>query len=100
MNGTEMNRDRTGHLSSVVPERITMALDLAGMEGPACDAALGVAEPTVDLWERGELVPTPVQIKRLALATGLPVRWFYRPAQPVGRLFACTMDDKIAGGDA
>jgi DNA-binding transcriptional regulator YiaG len=61
------------------PERITMALDLAELFGPEVDAALGVEEPTVDLWESGELVPTRAQVEALARLTDMGVGWFWLP---------------------
>lgn len=50
----------------VVPHRITMALDLHGHHGPEVDAACGVEEPTVDMWEAGTLYPTWPQLQALA----------------------------------
>jgi transcriptional regulator with XRE-family HTH domain len=69
------------------PSRITAALDLRGLYGPEVDQACGVEEPTVDQWETGELVPTPTQIKRLAILTGFPVGYFYR--EPVRHICKC-----------
>ncbi len=77
-----------------VPYRITQALDVRGLYGPSVDVALGVEEPTVDLWESGELVPTKAQIKRLALLTGMPEEFFYREPEPSpeGQVFVCGSD--------
>lgn len=74
------------------PERITAALDLAGLHGPEVDAALGVVEPVVDLWEEGRLVPSDAELRRLAALTGFMVDWFFRPApEPLGGpLFICS----------
>nr|WP_172685887.1 helix-turn-helix transcriptional regulator [Prescottella equi] len=74
-----------------VPFRITTALDMADLHGPEVDAALGVPEPTVDLWEEGKLVPTDDQLHRLA-KLGFPVAYFFRerPAQnETGAMFLC-----------
>ncbi len=74
-----------------VPARITMALDARDLYGPKVYKALGVEEPTVDMWEAGNLVPTPRQIRRLAELTGFPVAYFYRPIQGDPNVaFACT----------
>lgn len=62
------------------PGRITQALDLAGLEGPEVDEACGVEEPTVDLWETGEVIPTKEQLERLAFLTGVRPAFFYLPA--------------------
>lgn len=62
-----------------IPARITVALDYIGAEGPWVDVALGGAEPMVDRWEAGELVPTPGQVEKLAALTGFPVAFFYKP---------------------
>jgi DNA-binding transcriptional regulator YiaG len=79
--------------SPINPRRITMALDLRNLHGPAVDAALGVPEPTVDQWEAGELVPTAWDVRRLAALTGFPVLWFHladtRVVDP-GSVFVCT----------
>lgn len=64
------------------PTRITMALDFRGLYGPEVDHALGVEEPTVDLWEAGLIVPTREQVHRLAGLTGFPWRFFYQPEPP------------------
>lgn len=62
-----------------IPARITVALDRIGAEGPWVDEALGGAEPMVDRWEAGELVPTVGQVEKLAELTGFPVAFFYKP---------------------
>jgi hypothetical protein len=75
------------------PERITAALNMAGLDGPGVDYACGVEEPTVDLWESGELVPTREQVASLAMLTGFPWRFFYMPAPtPVQWGFICGED--------
>ena len=66
------------------PERITMALDFAGLEGPEVDRALSGEEPMVDEWEAGVRVPTLAQVQALAELTGWPVRFFYLPPPPGG----------------
>lgn len=72
------------------PSRITCALDACGLYGPEVDEACGVAEPAVDLWESGELVPTYEQIERLAALTGYAVRFFYgEPMPSVEGMFIC-----------
>ena len=62
-----------------IPARMTVALDVIGAEGAWVDEALGGAEPMVDQWEAGELVPTPQQVEKLATLTGFPVGFFYKP---------------------
>jgi hypothetical protein len=72
------------------PQRITLALDYRQLYGPEVDKACGVEEPTVDLWETGEVVPTFEQIEALGALTQFPVAFFYRPApEPLGRVFMC-----------
>lgn len=75
-----------------VPARITLALDAMGLDGPEVDRACGVEEPTVDLWETGELVPTPDQIRALSRLTGCTVEFFYLPLDPAeqGVSFVCS----------
>lgn len=62
-----------------VPHRITLALDIARLDGPEVDEACGVQEPAVDLWECGRLYPTWEQLCRLAQLTGFPVAFFTAP---------------------
>lgn len=62
-----------------VPERITMALDRRGLDGPEVDIALGGAEPMVDEWEAGTRVPTAEQVAALADLTGMLPGFFYQP---------------------
>lgn len=64
------------------PRRITAALDAAGLWGPEVDHACGVEEPTVDLWETGELVPTPDQVRALAKLCGVTPAMFYGEYEP------------------
>jgi transcriptional regulator with XRE-family HTH domain len=65
------------------PARITLALDAAGLHGPEVDRACGVEEPTVELWETGELVPTADQIRALADLCGVRPAMFYGDYQPI-----------------
>lgn len=72
------------------PERITAALNIMNLYGPEVDEACGVAEPAVDMWEAGLLIPTREQIHRLALLTGFPWRFFYMPPPtPITGGFIC-----------
>jgi transcriptional regulator with XRE-family HTH domain len=64
------------------PTRITAALNLRELYGPEVDRACGVAEPAVDMWESGELVPTDEQVAALAELTRMPVDYFYGPPLP------------------
>jgi hypothetical protein len=76
----------------IVPARITMALDLRGLEGPEVDLMCGAAEPDVDMWELGLAVPSPEQLARLAALTGFTVAWFYHPVKPgplTGSVYMC-----------
>lgn len=74
------------------PYRITAALDLLMLEGPEVDEALGVQEPTVDMWESGEIVPTTEEVGRLAKLTGFPPRFFYLGTPDIGNGFICGDD--------
>jgi hypothetical protein len=77
--------DRLLRDGRVVPARITIALDLCGLDGPGVDVACGAAEPDVDLWEAGLAVPTAAQVRKLAKLTGFGPAYFYRPV-PAGPL--------------
>jgi hypothetical protein len=77
------------------PERITQALDcpaapgaVGPLEGPGVDEFCGVVEPTVDLWETGEVIPSEEELALLAELTGYPVEFFYRePVKLTGGFF-------------
>lgn len=71
------------------PSRITAALNLRELYGPEVDRACGVAEPAVDLWESGDLVPTDEQVEALARLTAFPVEFFYGPPLPDVRGWIC-----------
>lgn len=72
----ETNRQRWAR-GEVIPNRITVALDAAGLYGPEVDTACGAAEPDVDRWESGDLYPTWEQLQALADLTGLAVSAFF-----------------------
>lgn len=76
----------------VVPARITLALDMRGLDGPQVDIDCGTVEPYVDLWECGLEVPTPEQVRLLAELTRFPVVFFYMPIKPgplIGPIILC-----------
>ena len=80
------------------PQRITVALDMAGLFGPEADRTLGVLEPTVDLWETGMVVPTDAQLADLAERAGVTVEWLYEPPiEPITQI-VCFRTKKAAGG--
>ena len=60
-----------------------MALDIGAHYGPEVDVACGTFEGNpagdVDQWEAGTAVPAADQVRKLALLTGFPPRWFYKP---------------------
>lgn len=60
----------------VVPYNITTALDAMSLHGPEVDAACGVREPAVDMWEAGKLYPTWHQLVALAELTHCTPRFF------------------------
>lgn len=67
-----------------------MALDAKGLYGPEVDLACGAAEPDVDRWETGELVPSPAQLALLAKLTDCTVEFFYEPMSPTpGVVWIC-----------
>jgi len=72
------------------PDAITLYLDARGLYGPEVDAACGVAEPTVDLWEEGRVYPTWEQLLALAELCGVGV-WMFTTDHPAldGRFFLC-----------
>jgi hypothetical protein len=64
----------------VDPQRITIALDALGLDGPEVDEALGVhtaLDTVVDAWEAGAAVPTVTDLRRLCTLTGKILAWFY-----------------------
>jgi hypothetical protein len=57
------------------PDRITLALDAKGLEGPEVDAQCLAQEPEVDQWEAGTLYPSWEQTKALAELCGVTPRF-------------------------
>lgn len=62
----------------VRPWVITMLLDSRRLDGPGVDVACGVKEPTVDLWEAGEVYPTFEQLQKLATLVGVTPAFLVR----------------------
>lgn len=84
--------------------RLTLALNVAGLEGAACDRALGVAGPrgqdlcVVDWWETGRVVPTPLELLILAHRTGRTPEFFFGPPLEVsGSVFLCGRGSQTRG---
>lgn len=59
----------------VRPYVLTIALDLAGLEGPEVDSELGGAEPMVDEWEAGLRYPTWEQLQALSRLSGFGLKF-------------------------
>jgi hypothetical protein len=73
-------------VATVIPARISMALDRCGLDGPDVDLACGTWEGNpagdVDMWELALAAPAPTQLAALAALTGHPIAWFLRPLPP------------------
>ncbi|MFI7608872.1 hypothetical protein ACIBTV_27680 [Micromonospora sp. NPDC049366] len=89
----------------IVPARITLALDAAGLHGPEVDERVGTYEGNpagdVDAWELGEAVPTREQVRLLAELTGVAVAFFYWPEEPGerdGHMWVCGRSGPNGGG--
>lgn len=65
----------------VIPDHITVALDMGGHYGPEVDSACLAAEPEVDLWEAGQLYPRWEQVRALSRLTGFGEIHFMGPAR-------------------
>jgi hypothetical protein len=86
----------------VVPARITLALDICGLEGPEVDKACGGTEPDVDMWELGLAVPSQQQVALLAKLTGFQAAFFYQPIEPgplTGTVFMCGRHCEVSDPD-
>lgn len=79
----EQEAYRAWEAGLVVPDRITTALDAAGLDGPEVDLACGVEEPAVDRWEAGILYLSWEELVALAELTGYPVGFFVQPVTTV-----------------
>jgi hypothetical protein len=70
----------------VVPARITIALDICGLDGPEIDEQVGTwhgnPDGDIDRWEQALAVPSPQQVELLATLTECTVAWFYEPLEP------------------
>ena len=80
---TEMLRAarRKWEAGLVIPDHITVALDMGNHYGPEVDAACLAAEPDVDLWEAGRLYLRWEQVRALSRLTGFGEIWFMGPAR-------------------
>jgi hypothetical protein len=78
-------------------ERITVALDAAGLFGPDVDVALGGLEPMVGEWEAGTRVPTFAQVELLAAVTTARGRIEVFSGRATGR-FRTLCGSRIAHG--
>lgn len=78
--------DRLIASGKVVPARITLAMNLRGVDGPDVDVHCGTFEGNpagdVDAWEAGTAVPSADQVRLMAGYVDFPVPWFYRPMKP------------------
>jgi hypothetical protein len=70
----------------LVPNAITLALDLHGLQGPEVDVACGAREPEVDLWEAGKLYPRWDQVLKLAALTERPPIRFMAPLTQISAM--------------
>lgn len=65
----------------VIPDHITVVLDMGGHYGPEVDAACLAAEPDVDMWEAGRLYPRWEQVRALSKLTGFGEVYLMGPAR-------------------
>jgi hypothetical protein len=83
---TRQSDERRIAAGLVVPARITMAMDLAGLDGPDVDERCGTyhgnPDGDIDRWEQALAVPSAEQVALMAEVTGFPIAWFYRPLPP------------------
>jgi hypothetical protein len=83
---TRQRDDRLLAAGRVVPARITMAFDLAGLDGPDVDERCGTyhgnPDGDLDRWEQALAEPSREQVRLMAKVTGFPEPWFYRPLPP------------------
>lgn len=74
---------------TVVPARITMAMDMAGLSGPQVDRDCGTyhgnPDGDIDRWEQALAVPSPEQVRLMAKVTGCPIPFFYKPVTDLPR---------------
>lgn len=73
----------------VRPYLVSAWLDYRGFYGPGVDQALGVPEPSVDLWEAGQLYPTWEQFQALGTLCGVPLRLFTSADPRPPRVWVC-----------
>lgn len=65
----------------VIPDHITVVLDMGGHYGPEVDAACLAAEPDVDMWEAGRLYPRWEQVRALSKLAGFGEVYLMGPAR-------------------
>jgi hypothetical protein len=103
--GQPLDADGVPAGATVVPARITLALNARGLDGPDVDLQLGTYEGNpagdVDAWELGEAVPTREQVRLLSALTHLPVPFFYEPEEAwetEGHMWVCGRSGPNGGG--
>lgn len=71
------------------PSRITLVLDVAGLDGPEVDEACLAKEPAVDNWELGSLAPSWEQLCALAELTRVTPEFLFADPTPIGGGIIC-----------
>lgn len=72
----------------LVPGRITLARAYMDLPQQSVAYVCGTDAETVDLWEQGAEYPSLAELLDLMALTGLGVRFFARPVEGPGPLFA------------
>ena len=69
-------------MSTVTPNRVTVARQLRGLTKADVAKQVGVSAATITYWEKGEREPEPQSVHRLADVLRVPLAFFYGEAAP------------------
>lgn len=75
---------RTG-VAGFQGERLAQARAARGMTQTALAASSGISSASISKWERGDQMPEPGALDRVAAALEMPVTWFLRPVPDYGQ---------------
>lgn len=75
---------RTG-VAGFQGERLAQARAVRGMTQTALAASSGISPASISKWERGDQLPEPAALERVANALQLPVTWLLRPMPDYGQ---------------
>jgi len=65
--------------------RLLQARQVRALTQKVLSEESGISSPSISKWERGEQLPEPVALEKVAEALALPATWFLRPTPDYGQ---------------